>query len=1311
MKTNNSKDKIANTLFAIMFFLLFTFLVNNIFGQTNIATTGTGKIWQNLTAATGNTGATTKTGIKDGVLTTDVIFTDVTVAGYWQAAGIVWTTAQSGITSIRYYNGAHLNNGTDNGSFTANMKVQSSTNGTTWVDVAGWTCSPVYPYNTTASNQIYTLSGAAISNVKGIRVVGQVRTNNISWSIKVKEFEVYNSTTTDNTAPTSPTGLVSSLVTPNSFTLTWTASTDNVGVTGYDIYKDGVLLASTTTTSYNVSGLNAGTTYSMTVKAKDAAGNISDVSSSLNVTTNTVVSTNLALSGSGYIWQDIGSASSTSDATKTAKTAINDANVATELVFTDVNAINNWQAAGIVWSTAQNISSVKFFNGSATDLTTNGWYSAGIKLQYSADGTTWVDVSGWSIAPTYPYTASASNQVYTFSGPAISNAKGIRVIGQLYTVYTSSWAIHVTEVEAYGTTAPPPIVDIEKPSVPTGLSASNITSSSFTLSWTASTDNVGVASYEIFAGTSSKGTTTTTSISVAGLTASTTYAITVKAKDAAGNLSNASTVLNITTIAAPISTRTNNVGINLVNPGTDYSEEIAFADAIRSMRRWIKGDGEPAYDANYWPTEDANAMIFAGKNGNNTGTYKLSFTGKATLSCSQASIQNQVYTSATNITTADVVMTTNSSELYIDFTGTTGGVKNVKLMRPITPGSSTSYATNVIFTDFFLNNIAPFTVLRSLGWVAVNWSPDKNWSDRTTWNMARQSPPAIPGYTYGWEGRGASWEGLIMLANLTNKNIWITIPHKATDDYITKLAQLIKFGSDGNSLPYTSTQVNPVCAPLKSTLKVYVEYSNEIWNWGFSQTGETADMAKIYGAPLNFDGETDGTTLMFRYKAMRSVQISTIFRTIFGNENMMTTIRPVICWQGAYNDLTDRTLTFIDRYYAKNDPRSNWSDPHPVNYYFYGGGGSAYWYSDGETKLTTDNIWTNGGWNATAQVTDAWGNTQAGFYDKAANDAAQCKQYGLAYVNYEGDAHPTYSNNDADIMAATHWDARMKQNTLDHLNVTNQVDCDFMNFLVMCGSGDGNYWSVINYLNEGGLGSPQYDAIKQFNTTSPLAVNLGSLAPFSRAGANYDSKGSDNRNLSATGSLTLGQSNDIYNNGYFAGYLFRVPSTGTYNVQIQYSTTAAATMVVEFAGNAIGTYNLANTNGASATTAFANITCSTDKVYAIRLVMKSGSAEIISVNIGSGAKSEAVNNHTIDNEYSVSVFPNPATDFITVDLMNVKNEVSTVKITDISGKVAYQSEIYETSNLIIATNSLTKGIYILSVSNGSKTFNKKVVVK
>lgn len=91
----------------------------------------------------------------------------------------------------------------------------------------------------------------------------------------------------DTTAPSAPSNLAASDTTSVATTLSWTASTDNVGVTGYDVYSGSSLLGNTASTSASITGLTASTTYSFSVKAKDAAGNASASSNVLSVTTGT----------------------------------------------------------------------------------------------------------------------------------------------------------------------------------------------------------------------------------------------------------------------------------------------------------------------------------------------------------------------------------------------------------------------------------------------------------------------------------------------------------------------------------------------------------------------------------------------------------------------------------------------------------------------------------------------------------------------------------------------------------------------------------------------------------------------------------------------------------------------------------------------------------------------------------------------------------------------------------------------------------------------------------------------------------------
>ncbi|MFD7095417.1 carbohydrate binding domain-containing protein [Streptomyces xanthophaeus] len=89
----------------------------------------------------------------------------------------------------------------------------------------------------------------------------------------------------DTVAPTAPGGLTATGKTSSSVSLTWSAATDDVGVTGYDVYRGATKVATSTTTGATVTGLAAATAHSFTVRARDLAGNTSPASAALQVTT------------------------------------------------------------------------------------------------------------------------------------------------------------------------------------------------------------------------------------------------------------------------------------------------------------------------------------------------------------------------------------------------------------------------------------------------------------------------------------------------------------------------------------------------------------------------------------------------------------------------------------------------------------------------------------------------------------------------------------------------------------------------------------------------------------------------------------------------------------------------------------------------------------------------------------------------------------------------------------------------------------------------------------------------------------------
>ncbi len=89
----------------------------------------------------------------------------------------------------------------------------------------------------------------------------------------------------DGTAPSVPAGLTATAISVSQINLSWTASTDNVAVTGYRVFRDSVQIATSTLTTYSDTGLTHSTTYSYTVAAFDAAGNVSAQSASSSATT------------------------------------------------------------------------------------------------------------------------------------------------------------------------------------------------------------------------------------------------------------------------------------------------------------------------------------------------------------------------------------------------------------------------------------------------------------------------------------------------------------------------------------------------------------------------------------------------------------------------------------------------------------------------------------------------------------------------------------------------------------------------------------------------------------------------------------------------------------------------------------------------------------------------------------------------------------------------------------------------------------------------------------------------------------------
>jgi chitodextrinase len=177
-----------------------------------------------------------------------------------------------------------------------------------------------------------------------------------------------------------------------------------------------------------------------------------------------------------------------------------------------------------------------------TSLTPPGNVACTVTLSQAAPATgTVVTLSDNSLFLSVPASITVSN-----TATATFNAAATSVISNLTAVVTATLA----GVSKTSTLTLLAALDIQAPSVPSGLSATPASSSQINLSWTASTDNAGVTGYKIFRNGAQIGTATTTSYSDTGLTSSTAYSYTVSAYDAAGNNSAQSTAVSATTRAA-----------------------------------------------------------------------------------------------------------------------------------------------------------------------------------------------------------------------------------------------------------------------------------------------------------------------------------------------------------------------------------------------------------------------------------------------------------------------------------------------------------------------------------------------------------------------------------------------------------------------------------------------------------------------------------------------------------------------------------------------------------------------------------------
>ncbi|MBU2061647.1 MAG: fibronectin type III domain-containing protein, partial [Bacteroidetes bacterium] len=417
------------------------------------------------------------------------------------------------------------------------------------------------------------------------------------WGGPQAENRFTGNTTADTQAPTTPTNLIATKITQETALLNWTSSTDDVAVLGYRIFNGTNFLASSQNNSYTLSGLTASTTYTLTIKAFDAAGNNSIASTTVTFTTAAAATTNpVATVFINEIHYD---------------NAGTDLGEGVEIAGTAGTDLSNWFV-------------IPYNGNGGASYTPVGELSGAIPEQSNGFGTVFVPISGLQNgAPDGLALVNNLGEVVQFlsyegsftatNGPAngmtstdigvIQNgldAAGLSLqlvgTGNSYTDFTWQAATPSTynavNAGQYFTKVAIKLVP------PTNLAASNITANAVTLSW----DLSNGTAYTVYNDDEELETVTTNSVTLSNLKENTAYNFTVRAINGADDSSEPSAAITVTT-SKGATTATTAVFINEIhydNAGTDLDEGVEIAGpAGTDITNWkiipYNGSGGASY--------------------------------------------------------------------------------------------------------------------------------------------------------------------------------------------------------------------------------------------------------------------------------------------------------------------------------------------------------------------------------------------------------------------------------------------------------------------------------------------------------------------------------------------------------------------------------------------------------------------------------------------------------------------------------------------------------------------------------------------
>lgn len=460
---------------------------------------------------------------------------------------------------------------------------------------------------------------------------------------------------------------------------------------------------------------------------------------------------------------------------------------------------------------------------------------------------------------------------------------------------------------------------------------------------------------------------------------------------------------------AAIPVRKEPLGAN-IDGVADWSRTFAFSDLMKQSRSFGKPDKPweaiTTLDANGWPTTDFGVILLAAMNGVKSlpTTYKVSFecNAKPTIQAVASAGEVSNLTQNGKTWTADLTMP-QQEQLMLSFTNTNGGVRNLKVMHKVPTDGS--------FTKMFLDHVRRFTTLRFMDWGHTNGNQQVKWSDR---NLVER-----PSYA---NERAVPYEVMFELANKVQADAWVCVPAHANDDYVMNLAALCK-------------------KSLDPKLKLYIEYSNEVWNWGFEQAHYNKDLAEKESASqpdMSWDGEANKWTWPARRIAKRLMQIRGIFEKVYG-PSFKDTVRLVLAAQIVWpENWMEEGLKYIEHNYG------------PAKNNIYAISGAPYFNLDKVNEMP----------NATKdQVLDALEKTVDSMKTWAKADwyAKTLQRTGVKFIAYEA-GPDTFGPNSIPAKKAAQLDPRMKQILLKYYRTWRGMGGELMCYFVAgATSFDGQY--------------------------------------------------------------------------------------------------------------------------------------------------------------------------------------------------------------------------------------------------------------